>query len=281
MGIRSMATIVETSEGIFLIDPGAALAPRRYGLPPHDMELRALKRYLDEIYSYMGQADYVIISHYHRDHYLYRQGEEIHYRNKLLLVKNPVSKINWQQRVRAHLLFEKMSVKNLAKEIRYVDGMEIDIGKVKLKFSAPLSHGDCDSKLGWVLVTSISEEGYVFTHASDIQGCLCNESLNYLVNIDHDVLALSGPPTYIARDKGLALLANLIKLVRVLKPNTTVILDHHILRDREYEKYLETLRKENPEVNILTAAEYIGIDVNQLEAYRDILWRGHLTRANP
>jgi predicted metallo-beta-lactamase superfamily hydrolase len=33
MGVRSMATFIETSEGSFLVDPGASLAPRRYGLP--------------------------------------------------------------------------------------------------------------------------------------------------------------------------------------------------------------------------------------------------------
>ena len=35
MGTRSMATYVETKDVKIFIDPGVALGPSRYGLPPH------------------------------------------------------------------------------------------------------------------------------------------------------------------------------------------------------------------------------------------------------
>ena len=39
-GARSMCTLVETRDIKIVIDPSVALAPKRYGLPPHEMELR-------------------------------------------------------------------------------------------------------------------------------------------------------------------------------------------------------------------------------------------------
>ena len=38
IGVRSMATYVECGQTRVLIDPGAALAPNRFGLPPADAE---------------------------------------------------------------------------------------------------------------------------------------------------------------------------------------------------------------------------------------------------
>ena len=43
LGVRSMATYVETKDCKILIDPSAALGPKRYGLPPSEQEIDALK----------------------------------------------------------------------------------------------------------------------------------------------------------------------------------------------------------------------------------------------
>ena len=42
LGVRSMATYIETKDCKILIDPSAALGPKRYGLPPHQKELETL-----------------------------------------------------------------------------------------------------------------------------------------------------------------------------------------------------------------------------------------------
>jgi len=49
LGTRSMATVVETGSGRILIDPGAALGPRRYGLPPHPIEKERLREHKELI----------------------------------------------------------------------------------------------------------------------------------------------------------------------------------------------------------------------------------------
>jgi len=44
LGVRSMATYVEVGRTGILIDPGATLAPARFGLPPAEEEWEALRR---------------------------------------------------------------------------------------------------------------------------------------------------------------------------------------------------------------------------------------------
>jgi predicted metallo-beta-lactamase superfamily hydrolase len=272
MGVRSMATLVETSSGVFFIDPGAALTPRRYNLPPHELELKALEESLSRIYSALSSVDYVIITHYHRDHYLYRAGEQEYYRGKVIYAKNMYIDINPSQKIRAHILYRKMGVESLARQVVFADGKIINLNGVKLQFSPPLPHGDCNSKLGYVLSVTIIEDGFTLTHASDIQGALCKSSLNYLQNIPHSVLIISGPPTYLKQESNKDVLENLIKLIKNSKRGFTMILDHHILRDQDYAKYFNILRNIKSDVKVLTAAEYMGIEIRQLEAYRYKLW---------
>ena len=272
MGVRSMATLVETSSGVFFIDPGVALAPRRYNLPPHELELKALEESLSRIYSALSSVDYVIITHYHRDHYLYRAGEQEYYRGKVIYAKNMYIDINPSQKIRAHILYRKMGVESLARQVVFADGKIINLDGVKLQFSPPLPHGDCNSKLGYVLSVTIIEDGFILTHASDIQGALCKSSLNYLQNISHSVLIISGPPTYLKQESNKGVLENLIKLIKNSKRGFTMILDHHILRDQDYAKYFNILRNIKNDVKVLTAAEYMGIEIRQLEAYRYKLW---------
>jgi len=42
LGARSMATYVETRDVKIFIDPGVSLAPSRYGLPPHEVEINVM-----------------------------------------------------------------------------------------------------------------------------------------------------------------------------------------------------------------------------------------------
>ena len=55
-GVRSMATYVETDKKI-LIDPGAALGPSRFGLPPSKQELKMLDKLTKEIINYAKKAE--------------------------------------------------------------------------------------------------------------------------------------------------------------------------------------------------------------------------------
>ncbi|HIH73196.1 MAG TPA: hypothetical protein HA300_07595, partial [Thermococcaceae archaeon] len=43
LGVRSLATFLEIGKVGILIDPGAALGPKRYSLPPAKIEMEALQ----------------------------------------------------------------------------------------------------------------------------------------------------------------------------------------------------------------------------------------------
>lgn len=271
MGVRSMATLVETENGVFFIDPGSALAPYRYGLPPHKVEYEALSSFLGKIYEKIAECDYVIITHYHRDHYLFRNGEEDYYRGKIIYAKDPYKNINYSQRIRAHALYKKKGVEDIAKSLNFVDDRKLQVNDLRIIFSPPLPHGDCSTRLGWVLAVTIIEDEYKFMFASDTQGCMCDESLNYVLRINPDFLVISGPPTYLDRN-GL-LPSNTLRLVNGLKEGSVLVIDHHLLRDKNYVKHLESMRRTRRNITITTAAEYMGSEVKPLEAYRDLLWK--------
>src|SRR2546421_8806256 len=69
LGVRSMATYVEAADLGILIDPGATLAPTRWGLPPAESEWEALRRANDRISAYAARAGLIFVSHYHDDHF--------------------------------------------------------------------------------------------------------------------------------------------------------------------------------------------------------------------
>ena len=69
LGVRSMATYVEVGRTGILIDPGATLAPARFGLPPTEDEWEALRRANDRISAYAARSSFVFVSHYHEDHF--------------------------------------------------------------------------------------------------------------------------------------------------------------------------------------------------------------------
>ncbi len=280
MGVRSMATVVETSDVKIFIDPGASLAPRRYGLPPHPLELEELSYRLDLIRRELEDSDIVVISHYHYDHYLYHSEDIDYYRGKILLVKHPELNINRSQRIRAYVFFKKNNVIEKARQIEYADGRTFKYGDTVITFSEPVPHGDDGTPLGYVLMTLIVGDGERFVHTSDVQGPISNRALEILLQWKPSEIVLCGPPTYFAGykvpvevvEKGLE---NMKKLVQEVKMRRLVV-DHHFLRDIDYRsKMRDLLEIATAQSTIVeTAAEYMGFNVRQLEAYRRDLWGG-------
>jgi predicted metallo-beta-lactamase superfamily hydrolase len=74
LGVRSMATYVEAGPLRLLIDPGATLAPRRYGLDPAPAEEEALARARLRIDAYAVRATHVAVTHFHADHFRTEPG---------------------------------------------------------------------------------------------------------------------------------------------------------------------------------------------------------------
>ena len=105
LGIRSMATYIETNDCKIFIDPSAALASKRYSLPPHDKELKTYKKIKEKIAKIANISDIITISHYHFDHY---DPDEDFYKGKRLFLKDISKKINKSQNERGKEFLKKI-----------------------------------------------------------------------------------------------------------------------------------------------------------------------------
>ncbi len=266
LGVRSMATKIITDDTVILIDPAAALGPRRYGLRPHKLELEALEVAWERIVEESEDAEVIVITHYHYDHHSRKRNIEI-YKNKILFIKDPNTKINRSQMWRSREFLKK--IRNLPREIIVADGREFFIGDTRIKFSPPVPHGEPDTKLGYVLEVLIQEDfGFIFT--SDVEGLMDESQLRFILENNPKVVYIDGPPIYLGPRKiSDKLLDTCRKNIHRVLSETQVerlIIDHHLLRDLNFREYLHGLN------GYITMAEFVGLPLNMLEARRRELW---------
>lgn len=284
LGVRGMATYVETDDVKLIIDPGSALGPR-FKLRPHEKEYLELHKTRQDILNTAEDVDVLTISHYHFDHFIPnfedwkfiwsspKIAEEI-YTGKTILTKDIKDNINASQRKRGYMFRKKNEV--YAKAIYSADNQEFEFGSTKLIFSKPVYHGAIGTKLGYVLMLTIKTPDSCMIHAPDVQGPMYDEILNYIIDLDPDLLIIGGPPIYIRFKLDEADLtrarSNLVKLVEKIP---IIAVDHHLLRDRVYEKYLESAFSLADKVGnkLITASELIGKEPELLEARRRELHR--------
>lgn len=267
LGVRSMATYVEAGELRLLLDPGAALSPRRYGLPPTPDEEEGLARALDRIAGYGRRATLVTLSHYHGDHY---QPEAELYAGRRVWAKDPRRMLDEHQAERGQALWRALASRCV---LETGEGRVAEVGGVRVKLSPPLAHGHEGSGFGFVLAVTV-DDGTRFVHASDVQGPASPVATAYILRERPDLLYLSGPPSYLEAHVGKHVvrrgLDNLLRIVS--ETGCRVILDHHAVRDRRYRERLgpafETGR-------VVTAAEYLGRREECLEAHRVEVWARH------
>ena len=280
MGVRSLATRVDACGTIIGVDMGASLAPRRYGLPPHPLEWEALERALERAARVLEEAEVVIVSHYHYDHYM-RDRPEL-YKGKTLLVKDPKRETNRSQRIRSYRFLVKSGLVEEA-HVETADGRVFEFGEVKIEFSRPVWHGEPGTKLGKVLMARITCGGEQVVFASDVQGPVDEETIKVIVDWGRDggVLILSGPPTYFAGfkvpveavERGLQWLMKLA----AESEYDSIIVDHHLAREQGFQDRIKAHREEARSRGawLGTAAEYHGVEASLLEAMRKELWRSH------
>jgi hypothetical protein len=273
LGTRSMATYVETGDIRVLIDPGVALGPRRYGLPPHPLEFSRLKEHWQRISSYASKCDVLVVTHYHYDHHNPEHAEL--YKGKKVLLKHPTSQINQSQRRRAAYFLEKL--KGLPKSLDFCDSKEFTYGNTVIKFSDPVYHGT-NPRLGYVVEISITEGKETFLFTSDVEGPSLDDQVNFITNENPNIIFADGPMTYMlgfrySRESLRRGLENLRLLLKETKVRV-LVLDHHLLRDIKWKEKLPALFEEAKKARVITAAEYGGARPDLLEARRKELYGG-------
>lgn len=273
LGVRSMATLVETQDLKITVDPDAALGPSRYGLAPHGNELDALSEAKTAIYATASKSDAIIISHYHFDHFDIGGS---HFRGKTIYAKSIFDKINKSQTERGTAF--KEAVDGVAKELIYADGKEFKVGGTRLRFSPPAPHGPEGIVLGYVIMALVDDgskggKGGVgkFVFASDVQGPVASSTADWIIKQKPDLVYMDGPPILFLgwkfSYKNLeAAKENFKRLLD--ETDARVILDHHLLRSLDYKEKFPFFDGER----VVTAAEYLEKENIMLEARRKELW---------
>lgn len=265
MGVRSMCTFIQ-SEPTILIDPGVSLAPKRFGLPPHRIELEQLMKKRKLIQEHAKKADIITISHWHNDHHtpfitgLYGSvtpdvARSVY--NKKPVLGKAVAGLNYMQKKRVrsfqrHCTFEPC------------DGKIVSFNNVTLKFSNPVPHGTF-AKIPVVMLCIESKNEGKIVHASDTQGF---SGIDFIKKENPDILIMSGPPVHLLTPQEIETAQT--NILELLDYCDELILDHHHTRDAAFKQILPDVWKNSA---VKTAAEYTGQPNTLLEAKRKEFYR--------
>jgi len=262
--------VVETRERKVVIDPGVALGFRRHGLLPHPVQVAAAERTKSLIANALGTATDVVISHYHGDHIPLVDA------NPYQLSLERVAKFYmctrlWTKGTKDLSLNQAHRAKSLANRLGRVLPTAEGMSDGPLSFSAPVPHGERNGRGGMLMMTRIEEAGEVFVHASDIQ-MLDDEAIEIVVSWQPNVVLASGPPIYLPslnRDKQESALYRTLYLAR---KTDTLILDHHLMRSKKGEQWLDHVSS-LADNRIICSADFMGHKRNLLEAERALWYR--------
>jgi predicted metallo-beta-lactamase superfamily hydrolase len=266
MGTRSMATLVETKDIKLVIDPGVALAPERFSLPPHPVEIKRMEEHWNAIKKAAKEADILIVTHYHFDHHMPDSAEI--FKGKIAMLKDTSTHINKSQIARSAKFLKNMG--ELPKEIIHTDGKEFRYGGTRIKFSAPMTHG-LENRLGYVTEVLIDDGDRKFIHTSDVLGPCTDEQTAFIINENPDTAFIDGP-MYFSMKQAIANLRGIIQECDIKE----LVIDHHLLRDLKWKEKISGVFKEAEKkktTRILTAAEYAGKENDLLEAKRKELYK--------
>ncbi|MHA2385076.1 MAG: MBL fold metallo-hydrolase [Candidatus Thorarchaeota archaeon] len=282
LGVRSFCTLVKTPDIRVVLDPSAALAMRER-LEPHPIEYQTLMKSLERIFVESKKADVLSISHYHYDHvrpgftdfrYNLSSREELQrlFDGKVVLAKDNRENINPSQRRRG-FYFEK-DVKAISEEIHWSDGNTFEFGATKFICSKPLSHGPSDTKLGYVIATTVEYDGVSVMFAPDLQGPVVQEDLKYILSSSPDLLLVGGPPIYLKRFEEQHRQFAFQSLTRLVKEIPLVVVDHHLMRSNDWFNWLGPIRVAADRVGnqIVSVAEMLGTENTCLESMRSTLY---------
>lgn len=264
LGVRSLALAVRHKGYTLILDPGAALAPRRGGYPPHSLEVQALAERWEAIREVLAEAQAIVLTHYHHDHWN-PQAIELFFGKKLFL-KDPRSKINRNQAIRGEELLLQLAGKA---EITLADGGHYRAGPFRLTFSPPLPHG-ADRKGRTVLSVIVEGGGHRLLFSSDVEGFPWPVHLKFALESGADLIVADGAATYLGRPLPKE---NLLTLLRALRPKLFLI-EHHLLRDPNWRTQTRKIEEEARRIGTFFGcyADYLGVPERLLEAQRKTLF---------
>ncbi|PVX24634.1 MAG: hypothetical protein CW691_07025, partial [Candidatus Bathyarchaeum sp.] len=133
-----------------------------------------------------------------------------------------------------------------------------------------------NSQLGYVLMATVGVEDEKVVFTSDVQGPMIKSTLDKILVEKPQLVIVGGPPTYLAgfRVKVENIKAGLDNLKKLTESVQTTILEHHTLRDSNWESVCQPIfdAAKNSGNRVCTAAEFVGKENNCLEFRRKQLF---------
>jgi len=264
LGVRGLCCVVETKDRKIVIDPGVALGYRRHGLLPHPVQVAVAERVKVAIEKALEDATDVVISHYHGEHHpmVNANPYQLSADRVAELFKHPRL---WAKGMQNIAPGQVHRAKDLAQKVGRAFPASEGLSDGCLSFSPPVPHGERGMG-GTVMMTRIEEEKEVFVHASDIQ-MLNDEAIEQILEWRPTVVLASGPPIYLPSLTWRKRKAALRRTLMVARDVDTLILDHHLMRSREGEKWLDWVSSITNH-KVICAADFMGRNRNLLEADR-------------
>jgi predicted metallo-beta-lactamase superfamily hydrolase len=268
LGVRGLCCAVRTKDRNVIIDPGVALGFRRHGLLPHPVQVTASERTRRLIARALEDATDIVISHYHGDHIPLVDANpyQLSVKQVVKLCQRPhfwvkgTKDISYNQAHRAKALAE-----SLGRILPVAEGTSEGL----LTFSPPVPHGERRGRSGSVMMTRLEENGEVFVHASDIQ-MLNDTAIKQILAWQPNIVFASGPPIYLPSLTLDEQEDALHRTLRLAKRVDTLILDHHLMRSKKGERWLDHVSSLTGH-KVVCAADFMGLRRNLLEAER-VLW---------
>lgn len=270
LGVRGLCCFVETKNRKILIDPGIALGYTRYGLLPHPYQVAVDERIQKKIIRKWSEATDVVISHFHGDHIPLVDANPYQLNVKKLIGLNPNIRI-WTKILSNLSPLEKKRAESLS-FILNKDLVEAEGKRDRaIAFSNRLPHGDEEDNFVTVMMTRI-EEDFVFVHASDIQ-LLNNAAVLKILDWRPDIVFVDGPPLYLSKRLSKKQIEkawhNAIQLSQKVD---VLIIDHHLMRNFEGERWLEHLSSKTGK-KVICGADFMRKPRMLLEAKRRSLYK--------
>jgi predicted metallo-beta-lactamase superfamily hydrolase len=157
----------------------------------------------------------------------------------------------------------------------FADGKEFVFGETQVSFSQPVIHGEQDSELGWLIMTTIKRDNERVLFTSDVQGPMHAPTLKVMLDEKPEVAIVGGPPAYLS---GLvpeeSIKLGLQNLEQIVKNVPATILEHHLLRQENWRELARSIFEaaKDTQHSVHTAAEFLKKEDILLESRRKLLY---------
>ncbi len=270
LGVKAACVKVFTPELKLVIDPGVSAQTASYPLPADRRETLA-GEYADKVRAACRDADALVISHYHLDHFFEGRDPQM-FGRKVLFAKEP-DDLPARQSEAARRFFQ--AINGLPSELIMADGRKFKFGKTVVSFSAAVPHGAEGAEPGFVIMTEVSRGREKVLVTSDVCGPVTRETAKLICAARARAVILDGYPTYhlgqFATDY--ELVQSITNTCRILAAPglQTLVVDHHLLRDYRYPAFFKLVldKAAKSKVKFGTAAEMLGRRPVTLEGYQN------------